>query len=114
KGLLVSWKKNSHISAAESPWPETMSVYVSGRGKVLLNGKEIGWNNFEAKLREELGRRAEWTVYVEGDRDSMFMETAHVIDIIEGLGGKPRWITPKMREEWKEQKAPKNGWPSPY
>jgi biopolymer transport protein ExbD len=113
EGLLVSWKRNSHISAAESPWPETMSVYVGARGKLLLNGKEIGWENLEAKLHEELGRRAEWTVYVEGDRDSMFMETAHVIDTIQELGAKPMWITPKTREEWKKQAAQENTWPSP-
>jgi biopolymer transport protein ExbD len=99
KGLRIDWKIRSHIPAPESPWPETMSVYVDGHGRVLLNGKEAGWDDLEVKLKRELDRRAEWTVYVEADRDSMFMKTAHVIDTIQGLGGKVVWITPKMREE---------------
>jgi|GEM_PF-3555056 biopolymer transport protein ExbD len=87
KGLRIDWKIRSHIPAPESPWPETMSVYVDGHGRVLLNGKEAGWDDLEVKLKRELDRRAEWTVYVEADRDSMFMETGHVIDTIQGLGG---------------------------
>jgi biopolymer transport protein ExbD len=96
-GLNVDWKKPSHISATESPWPETMSVYIAPLEKFLVNGKAIRRQELEAKLREELGRRAEWTVYVEADKETQFSDTVYAIDTIQGLGGKVVWITPKMR-----------------
>lgn len=97
RGLPIDWIRRSHISATESPWPETMSVYIAAPEQLSINGKAITWDELEARLREELGQRAEWTVYVEADNDTMFMDTAKVIDTIQGLGGKVVWITPKMR-----------------
>ncbi|HWZ98776.1 MAG TPA: biopolymer transporter ExbD [Candidatus Dormibacteraeota bacterium] len=97
RGLPIDWRKASPISAAESPWPETMSVYIAPPEKFLVNGKATKREELEAKLREELGRRAEWTVYVEADSDTQFNDTIYAIDTIQGLGGKVVWITPKMR-----------------
>jgi len=101
RGLPIDWIERSHISTTESPWAETMSVYVAPPEQFLVNGKAIKREELEAKLREELGRRAEWTVYVEADDYTQFSDTLYAIDAIQGLGGKVVWITPKMREEWR-------------
>jgi biopolymer transport protein ExbD len=101
-GLYIDWLERSRVSVTGSPWPETMSVYIGSQNQFLVNGKPIRAEDLKAKLEEELGRRAEWTVYVEADPYSMFANTAHAIDTIQGLGGRVVWITPKMREAWKQ------------
>ena len=113
KGLYINWVKRSHIAATESPWAETMSIYIRADGDFLVNGKAIHDKSLESMLREELGHRVVWTVYLEANKDTAFTGTVHAIDTIQGLGGKVVWITPKIRKEWKEQAEEKNGWPSP-
>jgi len=104
KGLRIDWTRRSHISAIESPWSKTMSVYVAHSGQFYVNGKVIK-QELEKALREELGQRAEWTVYVEADYDTPFMDTVYVIDTIQGLGAKVLWITPRTRAEWNEERG---------
>jgi len=105
QGLWVSWEKRSQISAVESPWSRTMSVYVRSPGKFFVNGEVVTRERLEGTLREELGHRAEWTVYVEADPDTRFMDTVYVIDTIQGLGAKVVWITPRTRAEWNEERG---------
>ena len=104
KGLRIDWTRRSHISAVESPWSKTMSVYVAHSGQFYVNGKVIR-QELEKALREELGQRAEWTVYVEADYDMPFTDTVYVIDMIQGLGAKVVWITPRTRAEWNEERG---------
>ena len=104
KGLRIDWTRRSHISAVESPWSKTMSVYVAHSGQFYVNGKGIK-QELEKALCEELGQRAEWTVYVEADYDTPFMDTVYVIDTIQGLGAKVVWITPRTRAEWNEERG---------
>jgi len=104
KGLRIDWTRRSHISAVESPWSKTMSVYVARSGQFYVNGKVIK-QELEKALREELGQRAEWTVYVEADYDMPFTDTVYVIDMIQGLGAKVVWITPRTRAEWNEERG---------
>jgi biopolymer transport protein ExbD len=96
-GLSIYWSRGSSAFAEMNPWAETMSIYVAPPEQFLINGKAVKREELEAKLREELGRRTEWTVYVEANPDSMFADTVYAIDTIQGLGGKVVWITPKMR-----------------
>ncbi len=76
-------------------------------GAFYVNGEVVKRADFEAKLREELSHRAEWTVYVEADFETQFADTVYAIDTIQGLGGKVVWITPQMRKEWQRE----SGWP---
>ncbi len=84
---------------------ETISVYVDARKGFLVNGHPVKREELEAKLKEELSRQMVWTVYLEADSDCLFMDLAQAIDTIQGLGAKVIWITPKMREEWKQKNA---------
>lgn len=102
-GLPIEWRERSHIRATESPWAETTSVYIGDQGQFYVNGKALKTRDLKATLKEELERRAEWTVYVEADPNSAFLYTANAIDTIQGLGGKVVWITPKMRAEWQKR-----------
>lgn len=88
-----------------SPWRETLGVYVDAHRGFQVNGKLIKKDKLEEKLKEELGERMVWTVYVEADRDSVFEDTVFAMDTIQGLGAKVVWITPRMREEWGSEAA---------
>lgn len=108
-GLRVDWQQVGHISAPQSRHPETLDVFIRYPGIFCLNGEVVKKTELESKMRDELGRRAEWTVYVEADYDTQFADTAFAIDTIQGLGGEVFWITPAMRKEWQQA----TGWPSP-
>ena len=55
--------------------------------RFYVKGELTKPENLEQKLREELARRIVWTVYVEGDGDSVFEDTFL------------RWMRLKDREE---------------
>jgi biopolymer transport protein ExbD len=98
KGLFVSWRKPAVIWQ-KSPWSETLEVYVGAPARFFINGKEIKRNDLRARLLEQLGRRAEWTVYFEADPDTIFGDDAYALDTIQACGAKVVWVTPKTREE---------------
>lgn len=106
KGLLVDFRKQRAVVVEKSPWTETISVYVDARKGFLVNGQPVKREELEAKLKEELSGQMVWTVYFEADYDCLFMGATSAIDTIQGLGAKVIWITPKMREEWKQKNTP--------
>jgi hypothetical protein len=91
----------------ESPWSNTIEVYVGTPARFFINGEEVKRSELGPKLTEQLGRRAEWTVYFEADPDTLFMDDAYALDTIQACGARVVWVTPKMREEW--QQNPKKG-----
>ncbi len=103
KGLLVDFREQRAVGVEKSPWTETISVYVDARKGFLVNGHPVKREELEVKLKEELSRQMVWTVYLEADSDCLFMDLAQAIDTIQGLGAKVIWITPKLREEWKQK-----------
>jgi biopolymer transport protein ExbD len=102
KGLYVDWRNREPVVWEKSPWPETLGVYVSP-GHFFINGEEVRQSELGSKLKEQLGRRVEWTVYFEADPDTMFMDDVYALDTIQGCGANVVWITPKMRAEWKHK-----------
>jgi len=82
------------LKAAKGPtksdaWTEPLIVRVkdAGPGKrpdVYVNSKPLAWEDLDRVLKEELGRRKEWVVYVAGDDDTAFQNVADVIDVARG------------------------------
>jgi biopolymer transport protein ExbD len=105
-GLLVDIRERTAAAGQKSPWAETLGVYVDGRGQFYVNGKVVAREDLRAKLQEELGRRAVWTVYFEANEDCTFMNATYTFDTIQGLGAKVVWITPRIRQELSRQDAP--------
>jgi biopolymer transport protein ExbD len=106
KGLLVDFREQKAVGVEKSPWTRAISVYVDVRKGFLVNGHLVKREELEAKLKEELSKEMVWTVYFEADYDCLFTDATHAIDTIQGLGAKVIWITPKMREEWKQKSTP--------
>ncbi len=105
-GLRVDLKERTAVGVEKSPWTETVSVYVDARKGFLLNGHPVRREELEARLKEKLSRQMVWTVYLEADSDCLFGDIVNAMDTIQGLGAKLVWITPKKREEWKQESIP--------
>jgi biopolymer transport protein ExbD len=105
RGLMVEVGKRNTPSWQNSPWPETLSVYVDRHGEFYVNGRRVRKEELGAKLNEELSKRVVWTVYFEADDNVAFTYATYSIDTIQGLGANLVWITPKMRQEWNAQAA---------
>ena len=110
KGVFVSWRKPDAVVWEKSPWPDTLVVYVRTPARFFVNSEEVNRNDLRSKLIEQLGRRAEWTVYFEANADTLYIDTAYAMDVIQGCGAKVIWVTPKMREHWRhtQESSPKN------
>ena len=100
KGMPVSWRKARAMVSATNPWPDSLEVYIRTPARFFVNREEVRPDELRSKLLQQLGRRMEWTVYVEADVDTNFGDTLHAIDVIRSCGANVSWITPKMREEW--------------
>jgi hypothetical protein len=84
-----------------------LGVYLAGGERYYINGQAVPREDLSARLRQELGHRAVWTVYFEADFDTLNMDAIYAMDTIQGLGANLVWITPKVREELqqKDQRA---------
>jgi biopolymer transport protein ExbD len=103
RGLLVSFRNHEVIAREKSPWQQTLAVYVRPKGRFFVNDEEVERSNLRAKLLEYLNRRAEWTVYFEDDDDTLYRDDIYAMNTIQGRGAKIIWITPKLREEWRQK-----------
>jgi biopolymer transport protein ExbD len=102
-GLFVAVKGRDPAIEEKSPWPDTLAVVVRTPRRFFVNGEEIERGKLRATLLERLSHRAVWTVYVEAEYDTVYMDTAYAIDTIQGCGAKVIWITPKLREQMTTQ-----------
>ena len=102
-GLLIDLKTPAAVGREESPWKETLGVYLAVGEKYYVNGDLVRREDLHAKLRQELSHRAVWTVYFEADSDTLNMDAIYAMDTIQELGAKLIWITPKVREELRQK-----------
>jgi biopolymer transport protein ExbD len=74
-------------------------VYVDASGRLYLNSRPITAEELPRALEDEFARRADWSVYVEGDPAVQFQAVAQVMDLIRGAHGEVIMLTPNMRAE---------------
>jgi biopolymer transport protein ExbD len=110
-GLPIELRAQYSLPGQKSSPQETLGVYLAVGEKYYVNGQLVPREGLEKKLKEELSRRADWTVYFEADHDTLYMNAIYVMDTIQGLGGKLVWITPRVREELQRKDQPY--WPAP-
>jgi biopolymer transport protein ExbD len=56
--------------------------------KLYVNSKQVGWDDLAGVLKQELGQRSQWTVYVGADDCLPWENVAFVIDAARGLHAK--------------------------
>lgn len=105
-GLPIELRAQYSLPRQKSSPQETLGVYLAVGEKYYVNGQLVSRERLGIKLKEELSRRADWTVYFEADHDTLYMNAIYVMDTIQGLGGKLIWITPKVREELQQKEQP--------
>ncbi len=102
-GVPIDLRTHDFVGGGKSPWPETLSVYLAVGEKYYINGQPVPRDALRARLQQELSHRMVWTVYFEADSDALYMDTIYAMDTIQGLGAKLVWITPKVREELRQE-----------
>jgi biopolymer transport protein ExbD len=102
RGFTVNFGKPRVALWQNSPVTETLGVYVDCPA-FYVNGQRAEREELRAKLKEELGKRIVWTVYLEARDDCRFSDAVYAMDAIHELGGKLVWLTPRTREEINRQ-----------
>jgi biopolymer transport protein ExbD len=110
-GLPIELRAQYSLPGQKSSRQETLGVYLAVGEKYYVNGQPVPREGLGTKLKEELSRRADWTLYFEADHDTLYMNAIYAMDTIQGLGGKLVWITPRVREELQRKDQPY--WPTP-
>ncbi len=99
KGLYVHLVKPGRPAPGSDRWTEPLVVRIKDGGigqqpELYVNSVPVPWDKLEEALREELSRRSEWVVYVEGDES---LETGYpmmVVDVAHGLRARVYLLTP--------------------
>jgi biopolymer transport protein ExbD len=105
KGVRIDLRGPSAASLEQSPWKQTIGVYVEPEGVFRVNGEGVPKQELKEKLSQELGRQAVWVVYLEADANVKFGDVVYAMGSIEDVGAKIVWITPGMRKDWDKEKS---------
>jgi biopolymer transport protein TolR len=68
------------------PTRETVVVQVNADNKLKINNEDVSWDRLGPRMEEIFKERAEKVAFVKGDKDVLFTEVAHAIDIMRGAG----------------------------
>ncbi len=102
-GLPIRLRAHDSVIWTNSPWQETLGIYLAVGERYYINGQAVPREDLSARLRKELGRHAVWIVYFEADSDTLNMDAIYAMDTIQGLGANLVWITPRVREELQQK-----------
>ena len=99
-GMPVHLLKPGQAPPKSDEWTEPLIVMLKdlGPGKrpeLLVNAKHVEWEDLNSVLRQELGRRKDWVVYVGGDDALAYANVTDVIDAARKYGAKVYLITRK-------------------
>ena len=79
-------------------------LYVDQHGGLYLNSRPIAPEQLRHALDIELSRRADWSVYVEGDLNVEYRAVIRAMDIVRSAHAEVIILTPKMRAEAQAQR----------
>jgi biopolymer transport protein ExbD len=97
-GLEVHLLKPGAGPSKSDAWTEPLVIWVADAGpskppNLYLNSKLVPWDELDHTLKEELGRRRDWVVYVGGDDVLAWQYVATVIDVCRGYHAKVFLVT---------------------
>jgi hypothetical protein len=86
KGVWVHLLKLGQSPTMSDAWIGALIVRVKYAGlnqapELSVNSKTVGWEDLDYTLKEELGRRREWVVYVGGDDKVSWHDVTNVINV---------------------------------
>ncbi len=74
-------------------------VYVDRNGSLYLNSKQVTATELPRALEEGFARRADWSVYVEGDPNLAYRTVVGAMDLVRSAHGKVIMLTPGIRAD---------------
>ena len=85
-GLWVRLLQRGAVPPNSDVWTPAVVLRATdaGRGqrpKLYVNSKLIAWEDVDSVLKQELGRRQEWMVYVGGDDNVAWQDVVNLIDV---------------------------------
>ena len=86
QGLWVRLLKRGPVPQNGDPWTEPLVILAKDGGpgqrpNLYVNSKLVAWEDFDHVLKQELGRRREWVVYVGGDDTVAWQDVVNLIDV---------------------------------
>ena len=108
KGISISLLGDDFSAARTGRWitPIVIRIQDAGPGlrpKLFLNSLPASWESLHDALKAELGRRADWTVYIHGDDNVSFQYVVLVMDSVQGEHAKVVLLTPNTEKLVLEQ-----------
>lgn len=92
-GLWVRLLKPGKIPPKSDQWTEPLIVLLKDAGpgqepNLLVNSKQVRWDDLGSVLKQELSKQGEWIVYVGGDDCIPWVNITFVIDAARADGAK--------------------------
>jgi biopolymer transport protein ExbD len=97
-GLKVRLLAPGAAPVESDAWTEPLVVQLRDAGpgrepRLYVNSKEIAWRDLDRTLKQELGRRKDWVVYVGGDAALPWADITDVVDVARGDHAKVFLVT---------------------
>jgi biopolymer transport protein ExbD len=105
---LATWEHSAGLPArlvrpgaalARTDGETGLLVYVDQSGKLYFHAKPITAQELPRVLETELARRADHSVFVEGDSMTDYGSVAQAMNLVRAAGGEVIMMTPKFRAE---------------
>jgi biopolymer transport protein ExbD len=89
RGLWVNLLKMGATPKKSDAFTQPLVVLTQDAGpgqrpNLFVNSKQVAWEDFDRKLKEELGRRPNWVVYMGGDNNVPWQYVASLLDTAHG------------------------------
>lgn len=99
RGIPVRLLRPGVIQARTDRQTTGLLVYVDQNRKLYLGSKPVTAEELPPALEKEFARRADWSVYVEGDSNASYGDVVWAMDLVRSSQGKVIMLTPNMRAE---------------
>jgi len=107
--LLVFWKAPAQglwifidkisVSKPVGVAAKPIIIRIDKEGLVFVDGRSVSNEGFSLALKQALGRRPDWVVYLDADPDLSFQVPAAVLNTINELGARAILVTPVTRRD---------------
>ena len=99
RGLKVRLLRPGVLQAPADTHVTGLLVYVDSNGSLYVDSQPVTPEDLPRALEAEFARRADWSVYVEGDPSTTFQSVVQAMGLVRRAHGKVIMLTPKMRAE---------------
>lgn len=87
RGLWARLLKPGADPQNSDAWTQPLVVLAKNAGpgqtpNLYVNSKQVAWDHFDRTLKQELGRRQKWVVYVGGDSTVPWQYVVNLIEVV--------------------------------